>query len=317
MMKNTTHTILWVLLAILSAGCSSPADDGVKLRVLSWNVWHAGHSEAFPEEGCRGAQGILRQSGADVVLMVETYGCAPAVAEALGYGYHLISDNLCIFSRYPITERYAFPDRISGFHFGGVQLDVDGTPVRLFATWLHYLPDARLAPTDRPEEEIIVWEKSGSRHREICTILSALEPLTAQCDSIPVILGGDFNTHSHLDWTEATRDLYRHGGAVVAWPVSRELERNGFIDSFRELHPDPVADPGTTWLAEADAAGTECRNDRIDFIYYRGATIRATASECLDCRLGKPFRFRGGEFFYPSDHGFVMTDFLIDTRRRR
>lgn len=101
MMKNTTHTILWVLLAILSAGCSSPADDGVKLRVLSWNVWHAGHSEAFPEEG------------------------------------------------------------------------------------------------------------------------------------------------------------------------------------------------------------------------YRGATIRATASECLDCRLGKPFRFRGGEFFYPSDHGFVMTDFRIDTRRRR
>lgn len=310
-MKKTAFRILWALIASLFAGCAPKADGERTLRVLSWNVWHAGHSKAFPEAGCRAVHEILKQSEADVVIMVETYGSAPAVAEALGYEYHLVSDNLCIYSRYPIVEHYAFPDSISTFNFGGVRLDVDGSPVRLFATWLHYLPDARLAPTDRPESEIIAWERSGSRHREICTILSVLEPLTAQCDSIPIILGGDFNTHSHLDWTDATRNLYNHGGAVVAWPVSKELERRGWSDSFREIHPDPAAAPGTTWLAEADEAATESRSDRIDFIYYRGRTIRAVASECFDCNLGKRFRFRGGEFLYPSDHGFVLTDFRI------
>lgn len=75
--------------------------------------------------------------------MVETYGAAPMVADSLGYQYHLISDNLCIYSRYPIVEKYAFPDSIGTFNFGGVKIDMDGTPVRIFDTWLHYLPDMR------------------------------------------------------------------------------------------------------------------------------------------------------------------------------
>ena len=301
-----------VLCLFTLAACTSPKESKKTLTVLAWNVWHGGHSKAYPEKGCEGTIGILKKSGADVVLMVETYGAAPMVADSLGYAYHLISDNLCIYSRYPIVRQYAFPDSISTFNFGGVMIDVDGTPVRLFDTWLHYLPDMRLAPTDKTEEEILAWETEGTRDDEIRRILTVIQPMLAETDSIPVIMGGDFNSYSHLDWTEATRNLYNHGGAVVNWPVSAAMLEAGFTDSFRELNPDPVTAPGVTWLTDADSLETECRMDRIDFIYYQGKTIRAIESACYDNSLGKNFTFKGEEFFYPSDHGFVLSTFELD-----
>lgn len=62
------------------------------------------------------------------------------------------------------------------------------------------------------------------------------------------------------------------------------------------MNPDPVASPGVTWLADADSLETECRMDRIDFIYYQGKTIQAIASECYDNSLGKTFTFKGEDF---------------------
>lgn len=126
-----------------------------------------------------------------------------------------------------------------------------------------------------------------------------------------MIMGGDFNIHSHLDWTEATKNLYNHGGAVVNWTVSKSMEEAGFIDNFREVNPDPVKNIGTTWLTAADSLETPNRQDRIDYIYYQGKTIKATASQCYDNYLGKQFQFEGEPFFYGSDHGFVLTEFSI------
>ena len=206
------------LCLLCCVACTPQKDTPKKLKVLSWNVWHGGHSKTYPGKGCEGTVGILKKSGADVVLMVETYGAAPMVADSLGYQYHLISDNLCIYSRYPIVEKYAFPDSIGTFNFGGVKIDMDGTPVRIFDTWLHYLPDMRLVPTDKTEEEILAWETAGTRDDEIRKILSVLKPMLAEADSIPVIMGGDFNVHSHLDWTEETRNLYNHGVSGVPLP---------------------------------------------------------------------------------------------------
>ena len=120
------------LCLLCCVACTPQKDTPKKLKVLSWNVWHGGHSKTYPGKGCEGTVGILKKSGADVVLMVETYGAAPMVADSLGYQYHLISDNLCIYSRYPIVEKYAFPDSIGTFNFGGVKIDMDGTPVRIF-----------------------------------------------------------------------------------------------------------------------------------------------------------------------------------------
>lgn len=308
--QNLASIISAILLLILSVSCSEQKKEQ-QLTVLSWNIWHAGHSKTYGQKACDGIIGILKKSQADVILMVETYGAAPMIADSLGYHYYLISDNLCIYSRYPIVNTYTFPDQIATFNFGGVEIDMDGTPVRLFDTWLHYLPDMRLAPTNKPEKEILAWDDAGTRDEEIRKILNILKPMIAETDSIPIIIGGDFNSHSHLDWTEATKNLYNHGGAVVDWTVSKEMETARFKDSFREINPDPVKNIGTTWLTDADSLETVNRQDRIDFIYYQGKTIQAVTSQCYDNLLGETFSFKGNDFFYASDHGFVLTTFKI------
>lgn len=313
-MKNIVFLCLTVL-SFFFYGCSNPVEktESVNhLRVLSWNIWHGGHSKAYPEKSCEGTQSILKKSNADVVLMIETYGCSDQIADQLGYYHRLISSNLSIYSRYPIVKTYTFPDSISTFNFGGVELDVNGKRVRVFDTWLHYLPDARLEPTELSEAEILAWDDEGTRDEEITRIMGVLKPFMAESDSIPMIMGGDFNSHSHLDWTEATKDLYNHGGAVVNWTVSKIMEKNHFKDSFREMHPNPeagVKELGPTWYWSGNKKD---RLDRIDFIYYQGKTIKALNSASYNYDIAGYLDFYGGKYFYASDHGFVMTDFALN-----
>lgn len=282
------------------------------LKVMSWNIWHAGHVEEYGDKSCADIIGIMKASKADVIMVIETYGASDKIADSLGFYHRLISDNLSVYSRFPIVRTFSFPDRISTFNFGGVEIDMNGRRIRVFDTWLHYLPDARLAPVDKGESEILAWDNAGTRDDEIRVILDILKPYLDESDEIPVIMGGDFNIHSHLDWTDDTKDMYRHGGAVVGWTVSKEMEKAGFRDSFREANPDPAENIGTTWMAEVDSMASPIRNDRIDFIYCHGNKIHTVDSGCYDAVLAKTLCFGGGSFNYYSDHGFVLSEFRMD-----
>ena len=68
-----------------------------------------------------------------------------------------------------------------------------------FNSLSHYLPDMRLVLTDNQGRNIGLGRLEGTRDEEIHKILSVLQPLLAEADSIPIIMGGDFNVHSHLD----------------------------------------------------------------------------------------------------------------------
>lgn len=127
---------LLIVSALCMVSCSDHTgrqDAPEELKVLSWNVWHGGHSEKFPGKGCEGTIGILKASGADVILMIETYGCSDKVADSLGYYHRLLSDNLSVYSRYPIVRTYTFPE-VPAFNFGGVEIDVEGRRIRVFDT---------------------------------------------------------------------------------------------------------------------------------------------------------------------------------------
>lgn len=311
-MRKKILGVLMVLIMFCACVPQTPKTETVtveELKVLAWNIWHGGHSKAYPGKSCEGTMGILKKSGADVILMIETYGCSDLVADHLGYYHRLLSDNLSVYSRYPIMKTYTFPDSITTSNFGGVELDVNGKRVRVFDTWLHYLPDMRLVPTEKTEAEILAWDDEGTRDEEIKRILSVLQPILAEVDSIPVIIGGDFNDHSHLDWTESTKNMYNHGGAVVNWTVSKIMEEAGFKDSFRELHPDPAEELGPTWYW---TGGKKNRLDRIDFIYYKGNKLKAVESESYNADLPGYLDFYGEKFFYASDHGFVITTFSLN-----
>lgn len=91
-----------------------------------------------------------------------------------------------------------------------------------------------------------------------------------------VLIGGDFNEPSYLDWNEATANMRDHQGLVVPWICSVMLAEAGYKDAYRVLFTDPVKYPGFTfpannilapveklsWASDAD------ERDRIDFIYY-------------------------------------------------
>lgn len=311
-MKN----LILILSFILFGWNDIISSETINLKVMAWNIWHGGKGESLPvDDGRSEIIEIIKHSEADVVLMIETYGSAPFIAEGLGFHYTLLSDNLCIFSRFPIQQTFLFPDSISPFHFGGAEIFIQGKiPVVFFDTWLHYLPDARDVPLNETSEKIIAWEREGTRDDEIKIILKTIEPFLKNSDNIPVIMGGDFNSHSHLDWTEETKDIYHHGGAVVDWPVSKSICAVGLIDSYREIFPYPAVNIGVTWLSGKNFNGESqySRQDRIDYLYYKGSKIQAVDSETVNAPDGKRFYYRGKNFMFPSDHGFIVTDFRID-----
>ncbi len=111
------------------------------------------------------------------------------------YGFFMwaMSDNLCIFSRYPITKKLLFTDKIPSFNFSGAEINVEGRPILFFDTCLHYLPDERLALLCKSGKEIIAWEKEGSRDNGLRAILEAIETYIGNSQYIPIIMGGDFN----------------------------------------------------------------------------------------------------------------------------
>ena len=308
------YSALLFFLILIHHSLSSTAASQ-EITVMAWNILHGGQNETLPEDGRPIIIDIIKESGADVILMIETYGAAPTIAEALGYNYELLSSNLCIFSRFPITRKLLFADQIDPFNFGGVEISVEGKPLILFDTWLHYLPDTRLVPLEKSEEEILAWENEGSRDEEIQAILQAISPYIENAGNVPIVMGGDFNSHSHLDWTEETRNLFNHGNAVVAWGVSKAMTGVGFVDTFRKAHPDPTKDIGTTWNAVRDAEDklTFTREDRIDYIYSMGDKLQIDASVSFIAPLGHPFTLYDKEYpFFPSDHGFVVTTFQLN-----
>lgn len=270
----------------------------VHLKVLSWNVWHGGHryGEAV---GLQRLIETIKSTHADVIGLIETYGSGAVIADSLGYYYYLISSNLSIMSRYPVSET------IKAFHpsnFGGLKLKLSANKELVyFNTWLNYLPDVDASIREQHKNpEQLIQDEGATRHAEIKEILSKIAPYLKNTDRLPVIMGGDFNMGSHLDWTAATKAI--HFDRIVEWPESREMIKAGFLDSYRELHKNPLLDPGLTWGVRAatttDKYGVR---DRIDFIYYKGKDLNAIESRVIDYH----------PVMFPSDHAAVVTLFRL------
>ena len=146
---------------------------------------------------------------------------------------------------------------------------------------------------DRPvtdEAEILAANRLSFRDESVRAFLAeARHDLNRGC---AVILGGDFNEPSHLDWQDDTRTRWDHNGAVINWECSCMLQSAGFKDAYRTIHPNPVSCPGFTfpagnrkaeetqpgklaWAPEAD------ERDRIDFIYFHPANQPLQLTDCI------------------------------------
>ncbi|MDQ8734497.1 LamG-like jellyroll fold domain-containing protein [Paenibacillus sp. LHD-38] len=265
--------------------------DELTLSIMTFNIWNGGR-ETGAEIGVKRIIDVIRDSGADIVAMQETYGSGPIIADALGYYFYLRSSNLSIMSRFPIEETYPF---YQPFHCGGARLKLnDGLRVNVFSIWLHYLADywgELYRESGRSLEQLLEGERG--RMKELAEIMRALEPLAARSEQEPLLLCGDFNSGSHVDWIEATRQM--HNGYTFPFPQSIALERAGYRDTYREVHPDPSADPSVTWPAWEQEG---CIGDRIDFIYAHGSKLRPEKASKINAHSVR----------YPSDHAAVVVE---------
>ncbi|MEV0381566.1 endonuclease/exonuclease/phosphatase family protein [Nonomuraea sp. NPDC050643] len=286
-----------------------------ELKVMSFNLWHGGGQvDGGREKQLR----FLLTSDVDVVGLQETSATSTReLAEALGWDYHQSGTDLGVISRYPITERRA--PVASGPLSVATKVRVrigEGQDVVVWNAHLGYTP---YGPYDAcfgklSEKELLANEERSGRTPQIKAILREMRADLAATRLTPVLLTGDFNAPSHLDWTPATR---RCGYASVPWPASVLPAQAGLLDSYRVASPDPVTAPGLTWSPIYPAftggyghdshKGEPEPQDRIDFVYYAGP-LRVTGSRALV--EGVPTAVpghRGNE--WTSDHAAVLTTF--------
>lgn len=254
-----------------------------QLKVVSWNIWHGGRRNGI-ERGLQQTIAILKRQNADVILLQETYGSGPIIADSLGMQFFLISSNLSILSKLPFLATFCPWD---DFRMGGAVLQSKKDQYfAAFNIWLNYLPD-----TDKQlKEEAAFWEileaEMQTRGREALNLFKHFNRLNL---SVPSLLGGDFNSGSHLDWTIANSS--RHQGYYLPWPVSKTLYREGFTDTYRNIYTDPSVDLGYTWSPRFK----DVLQYRIDYIYQEQAFWKT-----LDAGV-QGYNVKD----WPSDHALV------------
>ena len=273
--------------------------DGRPLRVLAWNIWHGGRRKGR-DEGVQRVVDVIRGCKADIVLMQETYGSGPRISGRLGFDYFLRSANLSVMSRFPIVGVHRLG---TGFRFGGVTIELrPKVRVQAYSLWINYLPGVAKQLAAGASAEELVAADARTRGKEMDEILRVLLPYLARSPNMPVVVGGDFNSGSHLDWTATTAHLPNHHGLVVPWPASRSMAKAGFVDAFRTANPDPVKAPGHTWSPEF----RDSHQERIDYVYVRGASWRVLKASVLsDHPCG-----------WPSDHAAVLAILSLETKKR-
>ncbi len=237
-----------------SAGGLLPVGTPTELDVLVYNIEYGGN--ASTDE-------VIATLDADVVGVLESYNRLPAIARRTGYPYYNVS--LQLLSKFPIHE----PSGADGLY---ALVEVQpGLAVAVFNTHLDYVSyGPKLLARGVPVDEIVASENDV----RTSSLEIQLPRMAALADEgYPVVLTGDFNEPSSLDYTAEAVGVVPGVTDVVPWPVSEALLGIGFDDTFRDAHPDPVADPAPT---HGFVRGLP---DRIDYV-YRGGPV-----ETVDSRL--------------------------------
>ncbi|WP_462318905.1 endonuclease/exonuclease/phosphatase family protein [Marinilabilia sp.] len=264
------------------------------LTVMTWNIWNGGTSQG-KHVGVKRVAQIMKESGADVISVQETMESGEMLAGELDYYLYRRSRNLSILSRYPLSKSFnAYRPR----HFGAIQINIgEGRNVLMGPVWLSQRPNlsAYFFKNDALADTIEVREME-TRGRETNFLLSEIRPFIQKSEETPIIIAGDFNSGSHLDWTE--RNKAQHNNLVVDFPGSRFMTKAGFKDVFREIYPNEVTTPGHTWSPLFDQG----LQTRMDFIYYQGSKIKPSWAKVID----------SWQFEFPSNHAAVVVSFLFE-----
>ena len=266
---------------------------GQKLTLLSFNMWGAGANAQKPIDE---TVAVIKASGADIIGAQETVPepdpctadvCAATdnsraadIAKALGYYHHELKHN---------TENHWADAIISKYPFGketpngvGVEIDVNG---RKIVAYSMNLDDAPYQPYQLLNIEYGNWPYLKTAAEAIKAAIEtrgkALALLVADIQSEAAadaqFVMGDFNEPSHWDWTEKAVKA-GHQPLAVAYPTTKGVEAEGFVDTFRVAFPDEVAKPGITWTPTTEPTDSQDHHDRIDFVLAKSKNLKVISA---------------------------------------
>lgn len=283
--------ILGLLLLVSLAGkCQETGDE---FTVLQWNIWQEGTVvpggyDAIVKEIARLKPDFVTFS--EVRNYRNTRFCDRIVQSLKEQGeayYSFYSDDSGLLSRYPITDSLVvFPLNNDHGSIYKLESNIKGHKIAVYTAHLDYLNDAYYnvrgydgstweeIPIPQTVLEVLEVNDASLRDDAIGNFITEAKKDIAQ--GTIVILGGDFNEPSHLDWIRETKDLYDHNGMIIPWTVPLMLDNNGFIDTYRTLYPDVLRYPGFTFPADNPLISVEKltwapksdERERIDYVFY-------------------------------------------------
>lgn len=328
---------------------TSNAQKSQSLKVLQFNIWQEG--TVVP----RGFDGIIDEiirSEADLIALSEVrnyndQSLAGRMVKALAekgltyYSEH--SESSGILSRYPIqSQTVIYPIQNDQGSVTKAIIKVDQNEIAFYSAHLDYRNCSSYLPRGYHSS---TWEKLDAIVTDSLTIATDNlkskrdEAISAFIDDAlkekergrQVILGGDLNEPSFLDWTESTKNLYDHNGVIMPWHNTLMLDKAGFVDAYRKIYPDPVTHPGFTFPADTPLVPIEKLawaphaddRERIDYIFYlpsdklelkdikiigpKGSIVRNKRQlETSDDPIETP------DGIWPTDHKTVLAVFTIE-----
>jgi hypothetical protein len=255
------------------------------------------HRPAGCPETLAQVEKVIRESGADIVGIEEGEHNAGVIAAALGWH---ASDRTQVISRFPIVD----PPGADGLYVW-----VEVLPGSFVAIGNVHLPSDPYGPyaiRDGATLDEVLDLETSVRLPAIQASIAALQPLAAA--GMPTFLTGDFNSPSYLDWTAAVSAVRPEVPYPVDWPVSEALANAGFRDSYREVHPDPLAVPGFTWTPGGPEGDPREVHDRIDWVLDSGPATALDSTVVGEA--GGPDVGIGFDP-WPTDHRGVVSTFLV------
>lgn len=315
-----------------------------ELKVMTFNIWQEGTMVA---NGLDKIRDVILATSPDIVSFTEirNYNDEDWTAKILkklkdkGIDYFgkFAGGDVSLISKYPITAsevvydgegsvvKYTVKVETKTLVVAAAHLDYTGYACYLPRGYYGGTPNWNLIKDQNGNkdpvtnvDEILAYNKKSTRDEQIAAFLSAVKNETN-----PIILMGDFNEPSHLDWTAKAANRFDHNGVVINWPSTYALYQNGFIDAYRNFYPDELTHPGITWPSKVHGKDSTSwtplsdERDRIDFIFYKGQGIKTTSATMVGPKASYAYNelvttFTSEENFmadtlkWPSDHKAVM-----------
>jgi Endonuclease/Exonuclease/phosphatase family len=284
-----------IIIIILSFTVSILYAQKITLKVLQFNIWMEGTE--IPN-GFDGIVNEVMKNDADVITFNEVLNnnntrfndrIVKSLKEKGKTYYSFYSDDSGILSKYPIIKSASiYPENTDTGSIYKAIIKVGNNKIAIYSSHLDYQKYASYLPRGYSGNDWTKMKKpvtdldsilsntlSSKRIDEIKSVIADAEKEYKKGNSI--IIGGDFNEPSHFDWNNSTKNLFEHNGMIIPWPVSKLLQKYGYIDSYRQKFQNPVTHPGFTYPADNPAAEIKKltwapeadERERIDFIFYK------------------------------------------------